>query len=583
MNTPRHQSGTKSQALPTGHEINDLRQTSDRFLLLAKISNTGVWEWDAQRNHLWCSPEYFSMLGRDPATYDRLNTKNLKALWVDLLHPDDREQASRCFEDYLASNLSGIYENEFRMAHANGSWVWIWSRGSTLHDAQGRLTSLTVGTHINVSIIKQTEHQLRESQQRLELISNNIPDSMVFQIDCGTDGNQRHFSYVSTGIQHLHGISAEAVRENPDLLYDQIYPDDRAMILKRQRRCLDNLSIFDAEVRITPPDGSSRWVHIISSPRRLDNGHLVFDGIATDMTQRKLREREIECLNTNLEQRVQERTTALRATLDRLRQTQNELLQNEKLASLGALVAGLSHELNTPIGNAVTVASTLTETHRNFRALTESGLTRSALASYLDDVEEGGQIIERNLSRAAELISGFKQLAADQTSYQRRPFDLSAVVAEIIMAMQPAVRKTPIQLSNDIPDGLTLDSYPGPLGQVLMNLINNALIHAFQERDSGSIKLSIDSNPESGTIKLVVTDNGCGIPIASQKRIFDPFFSTRLGQGGSGLGLHITHTLITGLLGGRIQVDSTPGLGSRFILILPLQAPRAEHTETMPN
>ncbi|WP_322994489.1 PAS domain-containing protein [Castellaniella sp.] len=555
----------------------DFRRENERFHVLGRVSNTGVWEWDAKHGHLWCSPEYFSMLGRDPAAYDQLETENLETVWINLLHPDDREEASRRFAEYLSSDLSGMYESEFRMAHANGNWVWIWSRGSTLRDPQGRATTLTIGTHINVSSLKEIERRLRESQQRLQLISNNIPDSMVFQVDCGPSGEQRQYTYISEGIQHLRGLSVADVKKDPSLLSRQLHPDDLAMIARREQLCLKNLSTFSAEARATLPDGSLRWIHITSSPRRLDNGHLVFDGITTDITQRKLREQEIERLNASLEQRVQERTTALRATLDRLRHTQDELLQNEKLASLGALVAGVSHELNTPIGNAVTVASTLIETHRRFRTQTETGLTRSALASYLDDVDEGSQIIERNLSRAAELISGFKQLAADQTSYQRRPFDLHTVVEEIIMAMQPAVRKTHIQLSNNIPAGLTLDSYPGPLGQVLMNLINNALIHAFQAQESGSIQLGTTPALDQDTINLVVSDNGCGIPFASQKRIFDPFFSTRLGQGGSGLGLHITHTLVTGLLGGRIQVDSTPGQGSRFILQLPLQAPQAEY------
>lgn len=568
-----------AQANPEPKHSDDMQ----RFRALITVSNTGVWEWDASRSHLWCSTEYFSMLGRDPADYTQAGEHNLHAAWQALLHPDDLERASLGFAQYLASDRSSMYENEFRMAHADGSWIWIWSRGSTLRDAQGRTTNLTVGTHINVTGLKQTELQLRESQEHLQLISNNIPDSMVFQIDCGTNGRQRQFSYASEGIQHLHGFSVEQVLENPSLVYRQIHPDDQIKVAEQARRCLKNMSKFQTELRSVLPDGRVRWLMIISSPRRLDNGHLVLDGIEMDITSRKLREQEIERLNASLESRVQERTATLRETLDRLSQAQDELLQNEKLASLGALVAGISHELNTPIGNAVTVASTLVETHRHFREQTETGLTRSALASYLDDVQEGGQIIERNLSRAAELISSFKQLAADQASYQRRPFDLHSVVKEVLMAMQPTVRKTQARLEGDIPLGLMIDSYPGPLGQVLMNLINNALTHAFQESQNGLIQVFIESSSVPDTIHLVVSDDGCGIPAPNLKRIFDPFFSTRLGRGGSGLGLHITHTLVTGLLGGRISVSSTPGKGSRFTLQLPLQAPRAEYRVAIPD
>ncbi|MFT0533354.1 PAS domain-containing protein [Castellaniella hirudinis] len=551
----------------------EFHQESERFRALAKASGTGVWEWDANTGHLWCSPEYFSMLGRDPADYADLPQQNLNAAWKALLHPDDRARATRSFSEYLASDLTSLYENEFRLAHADGSWIWVWSRGSTLRDAEGRPTSRTIGTHINVDALKQTENRLRESQERLQLISNNIPNCMVFQVDCGPSGASRRYTYVSEGVETLHGVQAAAVLQDPDLIRRQLNPADQAMIEAHERQCLENLDTFKVEVRATLPDGRQHWSLIVSSPRRLSNGHLVFDGIELDVTARKLREQEIERLNSSLEQRVQERTKTLRATLDRLRHTQDELLQSEKLASLGALVAGVSHELNTPIGNAVTVASTLVDTHRRFRRQTETGLTRSALAGYLEDVEEGGRIIERNLSRAAELIGSFKQLAADQASDQRRAFDLHSVVDEVIMAMQPAVRKTPIQLTSDVPPGLMMDSYPGPLGQVLMNLINNALIHAFEGRQSGNILLDLDLAKPAGSIVLIVQDDGCGIPEANLKRIFDPFFSTRLNQGGSGLGLHITHTLVTGLLGGRIRVDSTPQKGTRFTLTLPLRAP----------
>ncbi|WP_322998856.1 PAS domain-containing sensor histidine kinase [Castellaniella sp.] len=554
----------------------DSRRESERFAALARVSNTGVWEWDAGRNHLWCSPEYFSMLGLDPAAFAGQAQENLATVWLDFLHPDDREQARRSFADYLASDTTDMYESEFRMAHAGGGWVWVWSRGTTLRDEQGRSLGRTVGTHIDVTSLRQTQERLRESQDRLAAISNNLPDSMVYQVDCGPTGDTRKFTYLSEGVWHLHGVCAADALRSPELIYGQVSPDTRERLLARQRQCLADMSDFRFEICSTLPDGRQRWFLIASSPRRLDNGHLVFDGIELDITESKLREQEIRNLNASLERRVRERTVELQSTLDRLRHTQEELLQNEKLASLGALVAGVAHELNTPIGNAVTVASTLARAHRGFRAQTESGLTRSALARYLDDVEEGSQIIERNLVRAAELIGGFKQLSADQTSYQRRRFDLRVLVREVVMTMSPAVRKTRISLQDDIPDGLVLDSFPGPLGQVLMNLINNALIHAFEGRDAGLIRLVAGPSDNAGIVCLSVIDDGCGIASDDQKRIFDPFFSTRLGQGGSGLGLHITHTLVTGLLGGRIKLDSQVGQGSRFSLRLPLQAPRTE-------
>lgn len=546
------------------------RSEGDRFLALARVSNTGVWEWSQTQRLLWASPEYFTMLGRNPGDY--VGHLTLAQVWVRWLHPDDLERATQAFADYLAGGAIGMYESEFRMLHANGSWVWIWSRGSGLSDANGLPQGRVVGTHINITSLKQARAHLRESQQQLELISNNIPDAMVFQLDCGLAGEQRCMTYISQGVQRTHGLTAEAVQQDASLLYRQLLPEDAVHLQKVERASIANFSHFKVEARSRLPDGSLRWFMVCSSPRRLDNGHIVFDGIEMDITERKQREQEIFALNTRLEQRVQERTAELQAALQRLEQAQEGLLQSEKLASLGALVAGVAHELNTPIGNAVTLASTLQQAHRRLQQQVASGLTRGALNDYLVDVQEGGEIIERNLQRAAELLGSFKQLAVDQTSTQRRRFDLQALVQEIALTMRPAIRKTRHQLHCTIAPGVTMDSYPGPLGQVLMNLIGNALVHAFAGNAQGNIWLQGEP-VEEGWVRLRVSDDGCGIPTRYHKRVFDPFFTTRLGQGGSGLGLHIVYTLVTGLLGGRIALESHRGAGTCFLLELPLHAP----------
>jgi PAS domain S-box-containing protein len=465
-----------------------------------------------------------------------------------------------------------MYETEFRLLHANGEWVWIWSRGSTLRDANDKPTGRTLGTHVNVTSLKQAQARLRESQEHLRLISDNLPDTMVFQLDCGESGELRRFTYLSDGVQRLYGLPTNAVLRDASLLYAKVVAEDRPALEALERECIAQLKDFSVEVRCPTPDGLMRWIMITSSPRRMDNGHVVFDGLAIDITERKRHEEKTHELNTLLEQRVLERTAELSAALDGLRKTQNELLQNEKLASLGALVAGMAHELNTPIGTAVTVASTLVQTHKRFRSLAETGLTRGALAEYLGDVEEGGLIIERNLARAAELIGGFKQLAVDQTSYQRRAFALHDVAQEIAMTMRPALRKTPFELQMEIPPDLVLDSFPGPLGQVLINLVNNAIVHAFEGRERGRIALRAGL-AEAGWLDLTVSDDGIGIAGQNQQKVFDPFFTTKLGKGGSGLGLHVAYTLVTSLLGGRIELRSAPGQGSDFVLHLPLVAP----------
>ncbi|MGN6580313.1 MAG: PAS domain-containing protein [Bordetella sp.] len=564
--------GARQDITERKHAEESLRSESARFMELARVSNTGVWEWDKANSCLWSSPEYFSMLGLNPQDYAAPGSITLQNAWIDLLHPDDIEQARQSFAQYLADEPSHMYETEFRMRHANGSWVWILSRGSILRDANGKSTGKMLGTHIDATSLKNALAQLRDSQEQLRRISDNLPDSTVYQIDCGGPHGPRRFTYLSEGIQRVHGLAVEDVMRDPSLLYDQMNPEDLVLMRALESECIANMTDFKAETRCTLPDGRQCWILITSSPRKMSNGHVVFDGLSIDITEQKQQEERIHELNTQLEQRVQERTLKLSSALDGLRRTQKELLQSEKLASLGALVAGVAHELNTPIGTAVTVASTLVQTHKRFKALTETGLTRSALAEYLNDVQEGGLIIERNLERAAELLGGFKQLAVDQTSYQRRSFSVHEVVQEIMLSMRPTLRKTKFELVTDIPRDLVMDSLPGPLGQVLINLINNALVHAFGDRDTGTISLGARAT-DPGWLSVTVRDDGRGIPQEHQSKIFDPFFTTKMGQGGSGLGLHITYTLVTGPLGGRIELHSAPGQGTSFVLHLPLAAP----------
>lgn len=311
----------------------------------------------------------------------------------------------------------------------------------------------------------------------------------------------------------------------------------------------------------------------VSASEMATQGRRVGLWLTRDMSERVRTQAQLHELNESLEARVTERTRELRAALDDLQRAQNELVQAEKLASLGSLVAGVAHELNTPIGNAVMVASTMADDRREFEQAVAGGLRRSALEGFLARASEGGQVLERNLQRAAELVGSFKQLAVDQSSYQRRPFEVAEVAQEVLLALSPTLRRSGVRMLDSVPQGLPMDSYPGPLGQVLVNLITNAVEHGFEGRQPGTIRLHAQAAAAPGWVRLAVADDGAGIPESSLGRIFDPFFTTRLGQGGSGLGLHLAYTLVTGVLGGRIEVRSQPGDGSEFVIELPCRAP----------
>ena len=281
---------------------------------------------------------------------------------------------------------------------------------------------------------------------------------------------------------------------------------------------------------------------------------------------------ELTMLNARLEHTVETRTAELSTALENLKRTQDDLIQSEKLASLGSLVAGISHELNTPIGNTVTVSSALSERARSLRnSFEDNTLKRSEFTNGLVALEEMSQLIERSANRAATLITSFKQVAIDQVSERRRRFDLHEVIEENLTALRTSIKHQPWLIDNQVPAGISCDSFPGPLGQVLSNLIQNAIVHGFADRDQGRIQISASVDKE--LLQLQVSDDGVGMNTATSVRIFEPFFTTRLGKGGSGLGLSICHRITTTILAGELRVDSTPGVGTRFTLSMPLRTP----------
>ncbi len=258
---------------------------------------------------------------------------------------------------------------------------------------------------------------------------------------------------------------------------------------------------------------------------------------------------------------------------DRLRQAQSQLIAHEKMAALGALVAGVAHELNTPLSNSMMMASALQERTDSLELLMrQHSLHQSDLQDYLRDAQQATTLIMRGLSNAAKLVNSFKQVAVDRATAQRRPFDLAQTCDEVVATMMRQIRADGHQFDLDVNANISMVSYPGALGQVIGNLINNALLHAFDGRVGGRISLS--ARPR-GANRVVIEfrDNGVGIAKAHLARIFDPFFTTKMGQGSNGLGLSVSYNIVTSLLDGQITVQSTEGEGTVFILDLPLVTP----------
>jgi len=263
--------------------------------------------------------------------------------------------------------------------------------------------------------------------------------------------------------------------------------------------------------------------------------------------------------------------------LQDLKQTQESLLQAERLASLGSLVAGVAHEINTPVGIALTSASVLkTATDDIQAAVNSTGVKKSDVLRYLETANESARLIMNNAYRAAHLIHSFKQIAVDQTSEARRQFGLKEYVEEVVASLQPKLKKTPISLSISCPPDVAVDSFPGAFAQVITNLTLNCVEHAFEVDTPGHIQISARLDGE--IVELHVQDDGKGIAPDIIDRIFDPFFTTRRGQGGTGLGLNIVYNLIVKTFAGTISVTSTLGQGTHFTLRIPRITPQeAEH------
>ncbi len=304
--------------------------------------------------------------------------------------------------------------------------------------------------------------------------------------------------------------------------------------------------------------------------------------IAEDITLQRAIEQEISSLNLDLENRVQQRTMELEASNDALQEslvelqvTQKQLVEVEKLSALGRLVAGVAHEINTPVGNGLLAATNIHHLVQELKSNSQQGLKRSLFENFLHQSEDAAAIVVRNLQKAAELITTFKQVAVDQNLHSNcRQFALLQLIQDHLSLLHPRLKVLPVRLHVDVPESIELHSYPGPLGQIITNMINNALDHAFENQPPQQ-DIWITGRPcDTDWVELQFRDNGRGIPDTDMSHIFEPFFTTRLGRGGSGLGLHICHNAALAL-GGRFHVSSTHGEGSCFTLKIPLEAPQS--------
>ena len=423
---------------------------------------------------------------------------------------------------------------------------------------------------------------LKAGEERLRAILAASPFPIV--IARRSDGSVLFFNPQAETLFGTAGAGLTLTR-------DSRFFDDPADAGRLDRLVAERGAVGEMEVAMRTAAGRPFWA-LVSAVEIRDGEEPAILVAVNDITQRKRSEEETEAAKRRAE----------RALAD-LRDTQEHLIQAEKMASLGALVAGVAHEVNTPVGVALTGITHLADsTRRIARRVEEAALRRSDFTGYLGMAVEACGLIEANLNRAVELIQSFKQTAVDQTSEERRSVELKAYLEDVLTSLHPRLKQTRHRVVVDCPEGLWLDSYPGALFQVLTNLTMNAVTHAYPDGGPGTLRIAIArvgaggpdtarvgaGGPDTarvgagepdmprvgaGELELRFSDDGCGIPAAHRGRIFDPFFTTRRGAGGSGLGLHIVYNIVTNRLRGTIRVDSEEGRGTTFVVRFPSVAP----------
>ncbi|ALJ36804.1 PAS domain S-box protein [Azospirillum brasilense] len=456
------------------------------------------------------------------------------------------------FRRFLTSRLVAL--NGAVLARLSGSDATVPVEGND------EITDIAASIRYFIDEIDRRQMDLADNERRFrDLVEGSIQGIII----------HRDFRplYANDAFLQMFGSSLDRTLRVRSVL-DFIAEDSRPLVEDNYRHIVaTGLPSERRRLRARRLDGSERWIELTS--RRIDwKGETAVQSIVVDVT------REVEA-----EAALRRSRDAAEQALRELKETQASLIQAEKMASLGQLVAGVAHEVNTPIGITITGASQLALQFEELtRQLAAGAIKKSEFQRFLADGGEMARLILSNSTRAADLVQSFKMVAVDQSSDERRRFELRTYIGELLRSLRPVYKDVAgLDIGVDSPDELELDGYPGALSQILTNLVLNALTHAFTPHHPGRLTIAARLLPQD-QVELTVADNGLGIPSDILPKIFDPFFTTRRGNGGSGLGLHIVYNLVTGTLRGTITAHSIPGEGTRFTLRFPRVTPTAGTT-----
>jgi PAS domain S-box-containing protein len=434
------------------------------------------------------------------------------------------------------------------------SWITYWH---PVRGPDGDIVGVNVAAE-EITERKQAEAALQASERQFHTLADSIP-----QLVWMADAEGRIFWFNNRWYEYTGRLVGEAGL--PD--WQSILAPSSVNAARRLwTQALDSGTPLEMELSLRGTDGQYRPFLTRAIPLR-DSADAVYGWIGThiDISERKRSEQEIRSAKD-----------AAEAALRDLRETQVSLIESEKLAALGRLVAGVAHEINNPVGIGLTVASSLAQKSAAFAEEVANGvdLKRSSLTDFLEATRDASSQLIANLNRAAELIQSFKQVAADRSYSDQRTFDVSNLTKQVLMSLRPGLRKHSLKLNLECQPDLTMRSYPGSYGQVLTNLFLNSVTHAFPDGTRGTIDIKARACGEHD-IEVLFSDDGCGMSPDVRRQAFNPFFTTRRDLGCTGLGLHIVHNIVTNRLGGKLRLDSEPGEGTKVQLTLPRVAPAA--------
>jgi PAS domain S-box-containing protein len=472
------------------------------------------------------------------------------------LHPSARAEYQR-----LMQRDGMVREFEYQVRQRGGAVLWLADSATAVRDEAGEIIRYE-GTVRDITQQKRAEDAIAEGRRLLQQVIDTVPAVI------NVKDKQLRYILMNRYMAGIFGIEpADAIgRTTTDLMsrYGAQKTDEndkRVLAIGRE------LGFYEEEY-LDSSGNLRQWVvnklPLLDADGEIEN----IVTVALDIGDRKRGEQEMRAAKD-----------AAEAALRNLRETQNSLIEAEKLAALGRLVAGVAHEVNNPVGISLTVASSLERKTALFASEVARGdLRRSSLNDFLEASRDASSQLVANLNRAAELITSFKQVAADRNYSDQRTFDLGDLTEQVVMSLRPGLRKHNLTLTVDCQPNLTMNSYPGPYGQVLTNLFLNAVAHAFPGGKPGALDITVREAGKNN-VEILFSDDGCGMSLDVRRRAFDPFFTTRRDQGGTGLGLHIVYSIVTNRLGGRLHLDSEPGSGTRIQIILPRVAPLEQAAE----